>query len=171
MRLSLKKAAHADVSRAAYRKSGGVLGRDSRDEPVPQGRLKITQDEILGYFHLCIGLFAIRGSQARGRPSGTRFGVGVHALHVERKCFAIIRLCRLRKNSPACANEGHGFSRAVNIVMMGEGFTGCGKTPLLGRSGLQPGHPCSKPIGLQALRYVFSSMHLRKFKETRTSGG
>jgi hypothetical protein len=54
---------------------------------------------------------------------------------------------------------------------MGEGFTGCGETPLLGRSGLQPGHPCSKPIGLQALRYVFSSMHLRKFKETRTSGG
>ena len=48
MRLSVKKAAYADLSRAAYRKSGAILGRDSRDEPVPQGRLKITQDAILG---------------------------------------------------------------------------------------------------------------------------
>jgi hypothetical protein len=26
-----------------------ILGKDSRDEPVPQGRLKITQDAILEY--------------------------------------------------------------------------------------------------------------------------
>jgi hypothetical protein len=52
VRLSVKKAAYADVSRAAYRKSGVVLGRDSRDEAVPQGRLKITQDAILGYLYL-----------------------------------------------------------------------------------------------------------------------
>jgi hypothetical protein len=40
--------------------SGVVLGRDSRDESVPQGRLKITQDAILGYFCLQDGLFAIQ---------------------------------------------------------------------------------------------------------------
>jgi hypothetical protein len=52
VRLSVKKAAYADVSRAAYSRSGVVLGRDLRDEPVPQGRLKITQDAILGYLYL-----------------------------------------------------------------------------------------------------------------------
>jgi len=52
MRLSVRKVAYADPSGAAYRKSGVVLGRDSRDEPVPQGRLKITQDAILGYLYL-----------------------------------------------------------------------------------------------------------------------
>ena len=52
MRLSVKKAAYADLSRAACRKSGVVLGRDSRHEPVPQGRLKIPQDAILGNLYL-----------------------------------------------------------------------------------------------------------------------
>jgi hypothetical protein len=52
VRLSVKKAAYADVSRAAYRKSGVILGKDSREEPVPQGRLKITQDAILGYLYI-----------------------------------------------------------------------------------------------------------------------
>jgi hypothetical protein len=49
-----------------------------RDEPVPQGRLKITQDAILGYFYRRNGLFAIRNSQPRtmswvtfSRPCGT----------------------------------------------------------------------------------------------------
>ena len=53
MRLSVKKAAYADLSRAACRKSGAVLGKGSRDEPVPQGRLvghTPTQDYVLGYF-------------------------------------------------------------------------------------------------------------------------
>jgi hypothetical protein len=78
VRLSVKKAAYADLSRAACRKSGVVLGRDSRHEPVPQGRLKIPQDAILGYLSLKNGLFAIRGSQPGtmswvtfSRPSGT----------------------------------------------------------------------------------------------------
>jgi hypothetical protein len=52
MRLSVKKAAYADPSGAAYRKSGVVLGTDSRDEPVPQGRLRVAQDAILGYLYL-----------------------------------------------------------------------------------------------------------------------
>jgi hypothetical protein len=78
MRLSVRKVAYADPSGAAYRKSGSVLGRDSRDEPVPRGRLKITQDAILGHFYLRNGKFAIRGSQPRtmswdilSRPCGT----------------------------------------------------------------------------------------------------
>jgi hypothetical protein len=32
MRLSVKKAAHATMSRAAHRKSGAVLGRERRSE-------------------------------------------------------------------------------------------------------------------------------------------
>jgi hypothetical protein len=83
VRLSVKKAAYADLSRAAYRKSGAILGRDPRDEPAPQGRLKITQDAILGYLTSEIDLFAIRGSQPRtmswvtlSRPCGTQFGAG-----------------------------------------------------------------------------------------------
>jgi hypothetical protein len=51
MRLSVKKAAFADVSRAAYRKSGAVLGRFERANQSRQGRLKIAQDAILGYFY------------------------------------------------------------------------------------------------------------------------
>jgi hypothetical protein len=51
VRLSVK-AAYTDGSRAAYRKSRVVLGRNSRDESVPEGRLKITQDAILGYLYL-----------------------------------------------------------------------------------------------------------------------
>jgi hypothetical protein len=52
VRLSVKKAAYANLSRAACRKSGAVLGKGSREEPVPQGRLKITQEAILGYLFL-----------------------------------------------------------------------------------------------------------------------
>ncbi len=48
MRLSVKKAAYADLSRAAYRKSGVVLGSDECKGPVPKGRLRMPQDEILG---------------------------------------------------------------------------------------------------------------------------
>jgi hypothetical protein len=44
MRLSLKKAANADMYRAAYRKSGVVLGCTFPPRPVPKGRLRITQD-------------------------------------------------------------------------------------------------------------------------------
>jgi hypothetical protein len=44
MRLSLKKAAHADMSRAAHRKSGGVPGSVSKARQVPQGRLKILKN-------------------------------------------------------------------------------------------------------------------------------
>jgi hypothetical protein len=32
-------------------------------------------------------------------------------------------------------NEGHGFSRAVEYAI-GEGFTGCGKTPVISESTL-----------------------------------
>ena len=48
MRLSVKKAAYADVSRAAYRKSGGVLGEAWEPPPVPKGRVKISQDASPG---------------------------------------------------------------------------------------------------------------------------
>jgi hypothetical protein len=68
VRLSVKKAAYADLSRAAYRKSGAILGRDPRDEPAPQGRLKITQDAILGTSNSENGLFAIRGGQPLRHP-------------------------------------------------------------------------------------------------------
>jgi hypothetical protein len=44
------------------------------------------------------------------------------------------------------------------------------KKPLLGRSGFSPDTHSSKPIGLQALRYAFLSMSLRKFNEIRTPG-
>jgi hypothetical protein len=59
-------------------------GRESwvsvRQRVVPQGRLKITQDAILGYFYLRKGLITIRSSQPRtmswvtfSRPYGTSF--------------------------------------------------------------------------------------------------
>jgi hypothetical protein len=44
------------------------------------------------------------------------------------------------------------------------------KNSLLGRSGLSPGQPPSKPIGLQAPRYAFPVHASAKFKEIHTSG-
>jgi len=49
MRLSVKKAAYADVSRAAYRKSGAVLGEAWELPPVPEGRQKISPDASPGF--------------------------------------------------------------------------------------------------------------------------
>jgi hypothetical protein len=48
VRLSVKKPAYADLSRAACRKSGASAGWHMEATSVPQGRLKITQDVILG---------------------------------------------------------------------------------------------------------------------------
>jgi hypothetical protein len=49
MRSRLAGTAYTDVSSAAYRKSGVVLGRVlERTNQSRQGRLKITQDVVLG---------------------------------------------------------------------------------------------------------------------------
>jgi len=49
VRLSVKKAAYADLSRTACRKSGAVLGRDESQEQSRKGRLKISQDGSPGH--------------------------------------------------------------------------------------------------------------------------
>ena len=57
VRLSVKKAAYVDVSRAAYRKSGVSPGIGSADkqsrracpELVERGRLNVAQDMVLGW--------------------------------------------------------------------------------------------------------------------------
>ena len=80
VRLSVKKAAYADLSRAAYRKSGAILGRDSRDEPVRQGRLKITQDAILGTSNSEMD----HSRSGAANPCGTQSSTDAMRLHRQR---------------------------------------------------------------------------------------
>jgi hypothetical protein len=83
VRLSVKKAAYADLSRAAYRKSGVSPGERFERRASPAGTAENTQDAILGYIYLRNGLFAIASSQPRptswatfSRPYGTQLGEG-----------------------------------------------------------------------------------------------
>jgi hypothetical protein len=48
VRLSVKKAAFADLARAACRKSGAVLGRHESQDQSRKGRLRISQDASPG---------------------------------------------------------------------------------------------------------------------------
>jgi hypothetical protein len=67
VRLSVKKAAFADLSSAARRKFGVVLGKHEKPESVPKGRLRISQDEVLG-----ILINSARFAKTSGRASVPR---------------------------------------------------------------------------------------------------
>jgi len=107
MRLSLKKAAQADMSRAAYRKSGAVLGGPRPIGEVPKGRLKAANTDAGSWFSVVPGgtghAFLTHPALRAGLLSVVPSGLDIEVMHFDYLSRGVgrISIYRLTSFSPS----------------------------------------------------------------------